>query len=425
MAKTTAAQRRDAAVERAEKCEARVKEYRAREASYRLKGKVDKADEAGAIAARQQRLAHQHRQEVERLDLRARREAGEILVKAARAHRMAKAQESADQSRVTQPPVDPLVAYMEVLQHASELEVEIAQKERSASAHKRAGRTGQAEIAMRGAEQRRGWLADWRAEAERIQSETPRDLPKEMKALMVQRRKAESAIKNESKRLDHLGVVSDLRTAAGQREIATGGKGRGEAIASLRDYSSLIRRPQDRTAKRLEAMREFDGLCALAEEGLFPEMKLERESTSGAGPGQAIMATRAAGLQDMQELREIVGGRNVDMLRAWIYERQTLTSIVRAGFGTEKTAGALALAAVDSLVVWFRTRNALAARLAGNGVRPPVRPSPPVLADQEVTPLPRPEHETANSEYRRAHPGQSRILRFWSAPPTVDDTPQP
>jgi hypothetical protein len=137
----------------------------------------------------------------------------------------------------------------------------------------------------------------------------------------------------------------------------------------------MIRKPQDRTSARLEAMHDFDNLCGTADSGLFPEPRFESESSSGKGPGSEVMAHRAAGLLEMEQVRNAIGAINTDMLRAWIYERQTITAIVRNGFGTEKTAGALLLAAVDALASHIRRRGGLHSWDSGSAGRLPPQPA--------------------------------------------------
>lgn len=370
MAWSDPAERLAAIQGKAERAEARAEEYRARAASLEARGKHDKAAEAAVTADRQERIARTHRQEVERLEIRARQAAGQAVAAEARKASMQKAQQRAEQMRAGEPEIDPLQAFMQALQCAAELDAEAAHHEKRAKAYRRAGDAQKAEIASGGAQRARQDADRWRTEIEKIQGSTSRDLAREMKLALRGQQRAAGKAKTEAERLDRLGVVSDLRTAAGQRAIASGGRGRGKAVASLHDYASLIRKPQERTRARLEAMEAFDGLCATADAGLYPEPKFEREGT-GYGPGADVASARIAGLQKMDDLRDAIGGRNVDMLRAWIHERQTLTALVRAGFGTEKTAGALCIAAVDSVAVFFKTRDALQARLAAAG-----RPQP-------------------------------------------------
>jgi hypothetical protein len=367
MAWGTHKERRKALEDKLKKAEARAQEHRAREASYRTQGKLESADKHAATAARQERLCTQHRQELDRLAARARQQAYEGLTAAQRAHEMEKAKERAAAAAAAQPAADPLHAYLEALHAAAGLEEDATRKAKDAREHSRAGDKFRSAIAEGNADLSRRRAAEWRAEAERIQSTTTRDLEREAKLAIRERRRIESQEKNEAKRLADLGIAGDARTAAGQRVIASGGKGRGNKVAILSDYAGLIRKPQERTRLRLETMEKFDTLCATADAGLFPELKLERESSSGQGPGAQVMANRAAGLAEMQDLSRAVGARNIEMLRAWIYERRTINSIARAGFGTERTAGPLLLAAVDSVGVYWKTRSALSAHLAAAG----------------------------------------------------------
>jgi hypothetical protein len=396
MAWGTLEERRAGVTALAEKAEARAVEYRARESSYRTRGNIEKADKQAVTAARQERIATAHRQEIDRLEIRASQQARAKVTAAQRAEDMERAQERARAAAAAQPAIDPLEAYLEALTTAAKLDQQAILDERKARGYVRAGDPKKADIATRGAQLLRTRAREWRDEADTIQAGTTRDLPRELKVRAKAQRRLVTQEKNEANRLGKLGVVSDLATAAGQREIASGGAGRGEAIASFRDYASLIRRPQDRSQRRLEAMEAFDTLCSKAEAGLFPELKLERESSSGHGPGETIMAARVAGLAEVEEIKGAIGARNFDMLRAWVYERQTLIALVRGGYGTEKTIGALAIAAVDSLIVYFNTRNALAARLAGTGS--PSQPQSSARQGDQVEPRsPSPEHRTPSS----------------------------
>lgn len=357
------AQRRAELKRLIEKHDARALEYRARQASLDVQGKAEKAESYGTTAARSERIALTHRQELDRIEVRARQLSREGLSAIERAAEMKKAQERAAAAAAARPKVDDLQAYEEALRIATELDGSAKLQEQKAKRYQRAGATGKADIATRGAADFHERAADWRAEAEKIQAGTERDLARELAVALKARARQDGKAKKACARLSDLGVESNLATAAAQREIASGGRGRGKAIASLRDYAGLIRRPQDRTEARLDTMRDFDDLCGTADSGLFPPPKFKSEARGVSGPGTTVMENRAAGLHELQMITAAIGPRNVEMLRAWIFERQTLTALVRAGFGTERTAGALCLAAVDALAVYLRTRNALAARV--------------------------------------------------------------
>lgn len=375
MAWSTPSERRADLEQRAAKAEAKAEEHRGKEKAYRLQGKTEKADAAAKTAHRQEMIATNHRQEIQRLDLRVQREARQTLSASFRSQEMDRAQKLAEAAVAVRPEVDPLLAYMEALEQAVNLETLAEQRETNAATHKRAGYQVKADIALRGAASSRARAAEWRAEAMTIWRSTDRDLPREAKTTIAARRRIESQAKNEEKRRAHIGVITDLRTAAGQRDIASGGRDKGKPVASLRDYASMIRKPQDRTSARLEAMHDFDNLCGTADSGLFPEPRFESESSSGKGPGSEVMAHRAAGLLEMERLRGAIGAINADMLRAWIYERQTITAIVRNGFGTEKTAGALLLAAVDALAMHFKRTAGGRSAGSGSAGRPHPRPA--------------------------------------------------
>jgi hypothetical protein len=118
----------------------------------------------------------------------------------------------------------------------------------------------------------------------------------------------------------------------------------------------------------MEAMRRFDTLVQTAEMGLYPELKMESESKSSGDPSPNIMLSRVGGLDELAEISDVIGGGNVAMLRAWIFERQGMTQLARLGFGTDKTVSRLCLAALDALAVYWRTGDALRARMAGVNV---------------------------------------------------------
>lgn len=418
-------ERRDAVEARAKTAEAKAIEHRAREVSYRTQGKNEKADGHAKTAARQERIAEGHRQEIARLDARARQQAYEGLTAAQRAHEMARAQERAAAAAAAQPAIDPLLAYTEALETAASLEADAQRLGKIAKRYADADDVDRAELTYGRADIARKRALEWRAEAERIQSKTDRDLARELTVALKERRRAESKAKVEQKRLADLGIEGTLFTAALQREIASGGAGRGGVkVASFRDYAGLIRKPQERTRARLETMEKFDTLCATADAGLFPEMKLERESSSGQGPGESIMANRMAGLAEMDAIRNAIGGRNVEMLRAWIYDRQTLAALVRAGFGTEKTASKLALAAVDALAVYLKTRDALSAHLAGLGAPLPSRSSDGASAGRESARSPAPAAGIPNPSKPPASRSRSETRQFWSNHLPAGDRPQ-
>lgn len=365
------AERRKAVLKRAEKAEAKAVEHRARADSYRAQGKAEPAKKHAATAARQELIAKTHRQELVRLDLRAQQQASQAVSAAQRAHEMAKAEERASAAAAARPAIDALQAYREALTTAAGLEEDAKRFEKNARGYSRVGDLKRAEMAFGRTDTTRKHAAEWRAEAERIQAGTSRDLARELALALKAQRRLESRDKNETQRLARLGVVGDPRTAAGQREIASGGSGRGKAVASVRSYAELIRRPQDRTRARLETMEAFDNLCGTADAGLFPEPKFEHESGSGQGPGALVMDRRAAGLAQMEAATRAIGAQNVAMLRAWIYERQTLTALARAGYGTEKTAGRLALSAVDALAVHFSRQGVVQGPTPRAGSRSP------------------------------------------------------
>ncbi len=333
----------------AEKADARAVGHRANADLQARKGKVEKAADFTARAERQELIAKEHRRDAGRLQVREDANAkGQVIARTLLTRTEGRA--------AAAPRPDPLQVYMEAMQHAEELdgEVEVLRLKRDAytgpSAHVKAWR------AEAKAVQRETWAREWREAAAEEVASSGRALDREREIVLKAQAKRQKLDEKDEKRLATLKVAGDLRTAAGQREFVSGGIGK-DRVASLSPYIALIRRPQDRTAVRLDAMRALDNICGTADSGLFPEPKFEQESRGGFGPGPLIMLERAAGLAEVDQIRHAIGGRNFEMLKAWIYEKQTLTALVRAGYGTEKTAGALALAAVDALAIFLRSRS--------------------------------------------------------------------
>lgn len=370
MTKRTPEERREIHVTRRAKAEASATEYRAKEARYRLAGKDDKAEKAGKTARSFELDASSHRRHIEDLDadaprrLRVRAEADKA--QAIKTADLAKAQARAETERLERLNRDPLRVYTEAMVHAEELEGQSETWARKARGYRDAGDQEAAAKASRVAAERAGYAVDWRKIAEKAVAESGRDLVRERTvALKAQDRRNRADIK-ERARLEDLKVESDTRTAAGARELVVGGVRKGR-IVSMATYEVLLARPQDRTPARLEAMHDFDMLCATAEAGLIPEPKFEHESSGGKGPGALVMEKRAAGLEELADLKDAIGPGNVDFLHRRICDRAKLSALARDGYGTEKTVATLFLAAVDSMVVFFKTRNAMAARLAGIG----------------------------------------------------------
>lgn len=373
MASTTMEDRRKREIALAEKAAAVAEGHRARARLQRAKGKEDKAREADAAAERQERIAEGHRREGDRFAERERERV--YRLEAATKTRQALEARTAAQAAL-RPTVDPFQAYMQAIDQAEEIERYIVLLEGKETTFLRQGVKEKAQDVRVRITTRQRWAADWRRQAEVLIASTGQNFAVLRQAAISDAGKQARQRAKEAGRLEDLNIESEGATAAAQRAYVAGGA-RKERVVSLAEYALLITRPQDRTAARLEAMHSFDGLCALADAGLFPSPKFESESRSGHGPGALIMEERAAGLREMDELRHVIGGKNVEMLRARIYERQSLTALMRAGYGTEKTAGALVLAAVDALSVWFKTRNALRARLAPEaGRQPSQRPAP-------------------------------------------------
>jgi hypothetical protein len=378
--KRTVEERLESLVQRHAKAEASGKAYRAKEAAYRLGGKTDMADKAGKTARDFELNARMREQELRYLqdDMPRQKRVREEEERAAelRAVDAAKVKAQAEQAALDRLRADPLKVYMEALQHAEELDLEVTLYAEKAMAYQRAGDDAKRDRHQRESERRAGWARGWREAAEEAQAQTERDLARERAVALKAKERQDKANAKESARLADLKVESNLETAAGAREYVAGGVRKGR-IVSMAAYETLLRRPEDRTKPRLEAMHEFDNLCGTADSGLFPEPKFEHESHGGSGPGSQVMLSRAAGLQELQDLGEAIGPGNVAMLRARIFERQTLSALVRSGHGDKNTAPLLFLAALDSMVVYFKTRNVMAARLAGMGVKPsPAAPKP-------------------------------------------------
>lgn len=371
MTKRTPEERRANHATRQAKCEASAIEYRAKEARYRLAGKDDKADKASGTAREFELNARTHARAIEDLDAdaprRQRAQEEAARVSAAKTVDLAKAQAKAEEERIERLRRDPLTLYMEALRHAEELDGEEERWSRKARGYRDAGDQEAAARASKVATERAGYAVDWREAAQEAVDQSGRDLARERAvALKAQDRLIRSDAKEQA-RLRDLKVESDTRTAAGSRELVVGGVRKGR-IVSMATYETLFARPQDRTAARLEAMHDFDMLCATAEAGLIPEPKFEHESGSGKGPGALVMEKRAAGLEELSDLRNAIGAGAVDLLLRRICDKAKLSALARDGYGTEKTVATLFVAAVDSMVVYFKTRSVMAARLAGMGM---------------------------------------------------------
>lgn len=351
------------------KCEARKAEYEARAEKYRLAGKTEKAEAAAETARNAALYAGSHARaleelgEEERLQHRSRREQDRTRAILDAQHAKVRRQ------------VDRLQTYREALRHAAELDTEVERYRLKAEGYGRSGDREKQERALKVVEQRRGYAAGWReaAEIERAAAaEEGRDLERELALAIKAEERRDKKDRTAAQRLHDLKLESHQGTAAGQREIEAGGT-RGKRIAILASYATLLRRPEDRTSERLEAMADFDDLVGSADAGLFPEPRFEHESSSGKGAGERVMAARAAGLQELGDLESALGAGTVRLLRLRIVERRTFTAITREGIGTETTVAGMFLAAVDQLVVFQRTRSALEARMAAQAVMVPAR----------------------------------------------------
>lgn len=339
------------------RCEARHAEYRAKAVKYEAAGKGDKAKASAETADRARLHAASHSralaelEEEERLQDRVRRDQADTRAKL--------------DARPVPPPPDHLRVYREALTHAGELDAEAERYRAKARGYARAGDQNLAQRAEQAVLQREVWARDWRAEAEKADSAAAaagRDLARELATARAAEERQASRGKKASTRLEDLQVEANLATAGAQREYEAGGV-RGKRVASLATYATLLRRPEDRNSRRLEAMSDFDDLVAKADAGLFPEPRFEHESGSGHGAGERVMAARAAGLAELSDLEDAIGAGNVRLLRLRIVERRTLTAIAREGIGSETTIAALFLAAVDQLSVYLRTGRALVARM--------------------------------------------------------------
>jgi hypothetical protein len=377
--KRTPEERRAQHVQRRDKAEASGKVYRAKEEAYRAGGKIDKADKAGATARDFELNAATHRRAIEDLDAdaprqhRLREEAARVA--AVKQSDLAKAQAAAEQAALDRIRNDPLKVYMEALQHAGELDVEAEGLRLKRDGYSRAGSHVKAWRAEGRAQKLETYAAEWREAAQEAQEATERDLSRERAVALKAAERQAKARQKETARLADLGLEQDTATAGASREYVAGGVRKGR-IVSMAAYETLLHRPEDRTQRRLEAMHDFDALCGTADAGLIPEPKFEHESGSGKGPGALVMEKRAAGLQELGDLEEAIGAGNVAILRARIYERQKMIALVRAGFGDRNTVPHLFLAALDAMTVYFKTRNVMAARLAGIGTAQAVPASP-------------------------------------------------
>lgn len=371
MTKRSPEERREFHEARRTKAEASGKLYRAKEEAYRAGGKIDKAAKAATTAKDFELNAATHRRAIEDLDAdaprqhRIREEAARVAT--VKAQDLAKAQAKAEQEALDRLRRDPLRIYMEAMRHAEELDGEEERWARKARAYREAGDQNAAERATKVALERAGFAVEWRQEAQEAVTESGRDLARERAVAVKAQERHSRADAKERARLEDLKVESDTRTAAGSRELVVGGIRKGR-IVSMATYETLLARPQDRSKARLEAMHDFDMLCATAEAGLIPEPKFEHESGSGRGPGALVMEKRAAGLEELSDLREAIGPGNVEFLHRRICDKAKLSALARDGYGTEKTVAVLFLAALDSMVVFFKTRNTMAARLAGMSI---------------------------------------------------------
>lgn len=331
--------------------------HRANAAGWVRRGKDDKAAEAIAAAEKQEAIARNHAAEAERLAQRA--QAGAYLMQDGMKAKAALEARAAAQ-KAERLEADPLQAFIEASQHTARHEESIANLHAKLEGLLRVGDKAKAERVAARIEERASWADGWRKEALALIASSGRDLAGEWAALVEEKRKAETLEADAAKARKEMRIPIDLRTAGAQREFVAGSS-REAKIASLAEYENLIARPADRTAARVQAMATFDRLCSWAEEGLFPTMNMEAKSRGTATATGAFHTGYADALNSLDRVRHAIGGQNFQILKARIYERQTITALARAGFGTEKTAGALTLAAVDLLAMHLRGQSDLVA----------------------------------------------------------------
>lgn len=336
------------------KGEANIARHRANAVLHEAKGRHEKAVRSLEMAERQEGINRDHAREVERWTA-ARAGVSQREFWAASAKRVA------NERKEEAPRPDALTVYAECLQHARELDEEAISLHRKADGYERAGDATKAASVRHRAKQREEWALGARESARDTHESSGRDLPREYGVMRKSRHRKDERAREEESRQREANLEGDLRTAGSQRVIAIGGPKKGR-IASAADYATRIPRPQDRTPRRLDTMYRFDNLCGTAMSGLFPEPRFEAESRGKGDPGAQVMQNRAAGLEEMQDIVEVLGQRTVDMLRMWVFENHTLTHLVREGYATEKTAGRVLLAVLDELAVFWKTGDALAAR---------------------------------------------------------------
>lgn len=345
MANTTFEERRLLRVDAAEKADLIAKAHRAKAALWGRKGRTQDAAAAIAAAERQEGIAAGHRAEADRLESRAKANAYRLEDGA----KQKAALEARDEAlKAERPAVDPLQAYIEATQHAQRHEATVLDLQAKRQGLLRVGSTEKAERLGPRILRFTAWADQWRKEGLALIASSGRDLAGEWAAQVA----ADCLDGEEERARRELRLPTDLRTAGAQREFVAGSS-RNAKIASLTEYANLIPKPHARTPVRLDAMARFDRMCSWADAGLFPTVDMEPKARGGSGGGNAYLTGWADALHAMDDLRKAIGGRNVEMLRLRIYQRQTLAQLAREGFGTDKTAGVLTLAAIDAMAVHF------------------------------------------------------------------------
>jgi hypothetical protein len=339
------------------RCDEVSKRHRLDAQAEDRKGNAEKAASFIAKAERQECLMRGHAATAERLR-------GQQQGMVGRAVYADALKVKASLEKEARPRPDPLAVYTEAMMHIAELRGEVEDLRTKAAAYDRKGDARKRDLALGRALKHEGYIPGWQRAAEDEIASSGRDLPREYQIARKAKHRQSEKEAERVKRLEKLAVNADPRTAAGQRQYVMPAPKK-STVANLAGYRDKITLVNERTKPRIEAMYEFDMLCGKAEAGLFPEINMDADRIGGSGPGPDIVLSRVAGLEEFREIEDVIGAQNVKMLRAWIFEGHTMIQLSRLGYGSERTAMRLCLAALDSLVTYWRTMNALAARRKG------------------------------------------------------------
>ncbi len=332
--------------------------HRAEAGVHEAKGRHGKAADSRRKADGQDSLVRKHEMTVRTLTAKMK---GQSM----REVYASMSKERAQEREEARPRPDSLVIYAECMQHIAEIQAEVETFTKKAEGYARQGdKVKEANLRAR-ADRHASYIPQWMQAAQEECENSGRDLHREYAVAQKAKDRKENRTHAENVRLQRLGVDTDDRTAGGSRVYRSPAE---TPRGSTSSYEPLITIIRERTPRRLETMARFDTLCQIADMGLFPELKMESESRSSGSVGPDIMLNRIGGLDELAEIRDVIGGANVDMLRAWVFERQGNDQLLRLGYGTERTIARLCLAALDALAVYWKTGDALRARIAGVSV---------------------------------------------------------